>query len=129
MYAFKEMRHFSKLCSWCSHLAVQSPHSNSLHHTTEDTLCSHLSGSYLQKESDQDLLPTFLHKHKSLGLSFPLNCNAHHMRMLPLQDLAEYPGDVMGQILAVQAGKAASISAKLLPTGSQALALAQKNLS
>lgn len=77
MYAFKDMRHFSKLCSWCSHLAVQSPHSNSLHHTVQDTLCSHLSGSYLQKESDQDLLPTFLHKHKSLGLSSELQCPSH----------------------------------------------------
>ena len=35
----------------------------------------------------------------------------------------------MGQILVVQAGEALSISAKLLPAGKQALALAQKSLS
>lgn len=126
MQAFREMRHFSKLCSWCSHLAAQRAHSNSLNHTVQDTLCSRLSRSYLQKVSDRDL-----HKHTSPGLSFPLNCNACHMRILPLQDLTEYPGDAMGQILAVQAGEASCISAKPLPTANQALALAlaQKNLS
>lgn len=51
------------------------------------------------------------------------------MRILQLQDAAEYPGDSVGHNLVVQARKASSIPAKLLPTGNQALALDQKNLS